>query len=169
MEAILSLGSNLSDRLANLIRACDALCRLPETRILARSHVYETAPVDAPASGLSPDYLNAVVLLETALEVHRFSHAMHAIETRLGRTRGPERGAPRVIDIDLIAFGDLVRAEPGLQLPHPRAAVRRFVCEPLAELRPELILPGQPRTVRELLAALPAAPRVARAAEQWIG
>ena len=167
MDAILSLGSNLGDRLANLTRARAALSHLPETRLVASSRVYETEPVDPPTAGGCPGYLNAIVLLDSALEVRAFSAAMHAIETQLGRTRGPERNAPRVIDVDLIAWGGLVLDDPGLQIPHPRAALRRFVCEPLAELRPALILPGQPHTLRALLAALPAAPRVTLAAEQW--
>jgi len=167
MEAILSLGSNLGDRLANLIRARDALCQLPETRLLKCSRVYETAPMDPPATGDNPDYLNAIVIVESALEVRAFSTAMHEIETRLGRTRQTERNAPRTIDIDLIACGNCVLDDSHLQLPHPRATERRFVCEPLAEVRPDLILPGQKQTIREILLAIPRIPRVGIAMQQW--
>ena len=166
MEVILSLGSNLGDRRAHLIAARAALAALPATRLVACAPLYETEPVDAPADG-GRLYLNTVLVLESALEPEAFSEAMHAIEARLGRVRGPERHAPRPIDIDLVAFGDLRRDTPSLRLPHPEAARRRFVLQPLADVRPGLRLPGQSRTVRELLAALPTTPAVALAGEQW--
>ena len=162
MTAILSLGSNLGDRLANLTQAREALEKLPQTRLVAASRIYLTEPVEVSESHRALDYFNAVVILETALEVHAFSDAMHAIETRLGRTRGPERHAPRVIDIDLICCDNLQLNEPALQLPHPRAHTRRFVCEPLNELLPDLVLPGQHLPIRTLLAQIPETPRVAR-------
>ena len=167
MEVILSLGSNLGDRRAHLIAARAALAALPGTRLVACAPLYETEPVDAPADDDRRLYLNTVLVLESALEPEAFSEAMHAIEARLGRVRGPERHAPRPIDIDLVAFGDLRRDTPSLRLPHPEAARRRFVLQPLADVRPGLRLPGQSRTVRELLAALPTTPAVALAGEQW--
>ena len=167
MTAILSLGSNLGDRLAHLMQAREALAQLPQTRLVAASRVYETEPVGVADACRELQYLNAIVILETALDVHVFSDAMHAIETRQGRQRTADRNAPRVIDIDLISCGDIILNEPDLQLPHPRAHLRRFVCEPLSELLPELILPGQTQPMRELLAQLPATPRVSVATEQW--
>ncbi len=167
MEAVLSLGSNLGDRRAHLLAARAALAALPATRLVACAPLYETEPVDAPADDDRRLYLNTVLVLESALEPEAFSEAMHAIETRLGRVRGPARHAPRPIDIDLVAFGELRRDTPSLRLPHPEAACRRFVLQPLADVRPDLLLPGQSRTVRELLAALPLTPAVAPAKEQW--
>jgi 2-amino-4-hydroxy-6-hydroxymethyldihydropteridine diphosphokinase len=167
MHAIFSIGSNLGDRLAHLTQARDALARLPQTRLLACSRVYETEPMDVPTAIQNPDFLNAVVIVETSVEVHALALAMHNIEAQIGRTPSTFRNAPRVIDIDLIAGDVLALDEPDLQIPHPRAAIRRFVLEPLAELRPDLILPSQPRSIRELLAALPTSPRVKIAPEQW--
>ena len=188
MTVIISLGSNLGDRLTHLVQAREALAHLPQTRLTASSRVYETEAVGAlhappgPATRNAqpgalqqdltpaiqdPKFLNAILILETTLEAHAFSDAAHAIEACLGRTRTADRNAPRVIDIDLICCDRLQLDEPALQLPHPRAHLRRFVCEPLAELRPDLILPGRQLTIRETLAQLPATPAVALASEQW--
>ncbi|MEI6211060.1 MAG: 2-amino-4-hydroxy-6-hydroxymethyldihydropteridine diphosphokinase [bacterium] len=167
MDTILSLGSNLGDRLANLTRARQALSLLPQTRLAASSRVYATEPVDMPDSCCELEFFNAIVVLETGLEVHAFSDAVHAIETHLGRTRDAAQPAPRVIDIDLICCDSLQFDEPDLQLPHPRAHLRRFVCEPLAEVRPMLVLPGQQLSVCAILAHLPVVPCVSLAAEQW--
>jgi len=166
MEIILSLGSNLGDRLANLIQAREALAHLPQTRLVCSSRVYATDPVNC-ADG-SPEYLNAIVILETTLDVRPFFNAMQAIETQWGRTRSAERQAPRLIDIDLICWGDRTIDEPDLQLPHPRAHLRRFVCEPLTDMRPTLILPGQSEDIRAILAGLPPDPTVRLASEQWV-
>jgi 2-amino-4-hydroxy-6-hydroxymethyldihydropteridine diphosphokinase len=167
VEIILSLGSNLGDRRANLVAAHDALAALAGTHIVVRAPIYETEPLDGPAGTGRMLYLNTVLILESRLEPETFSAAMHAIEARLGRVRGPERHAPRPIDIDLVAFGDIRRDTPTLRLPHPEAAHRRFVLQPLADVRPDLRLPGQSRTVRGLLATLPPTPAVALAGEQW--
>lgn len=167
MEAILSLGSNLGDRRIYLTVACAALAHLPQTRLTAVSRIYATEPVVPPGAPPQPEFYNAIVILETALAPHALLAATQGIEKRLGRTRGSKRHAARVIDLDLICLGNLVLDEPDLQLPHPRAAARRFVCAPLAELRPDLVLPGQAGTVRDLLIALPATPGVRLAKEQW--
>jgi 2-amino-4-hydroxy-6-hydroxymethyldihydropteridine diphosphokinase len=167
MEAILSLGSNLGDRRAHLIAARDALATLPETRLKACAPLYETEPVEVPEAYRGAAYLNTIAVLETGLSPENLSREAHAIEARLGRRRGAERCAPRCIDIDLIACGDAVRDLPTLRLPHPRALQRRFVCQPLADVRPDLVLPGSERSARAALAALPPRPAVRRAAEQW--
>lgn len=161
-EAILSLGSNLGDRLARINQACDALAALPETRLTARSPVYETDPVDVPARFSGDLYLNCVVIVETRLPPSAFSDALHAVEVRLGRTRGAALHLPRTLDIDILAIDDLVSDSPELTLPHPRAHVRRFVLQPLADLRPDYRFPGQSQTVSRLLQDLPATPRAAR-------
>ena len=162
MESVLSLGSNQGDRPAWLARARDALDATPGIRVTACSPVYETEPVGVPEAFAQQHYLNQSVIIETALDAHSFSDTVHAIETRLGRTRGPLPNQPRTIDIDIITFGDQRSDAPGLTLPHPRARARRFVLQPLADLRPDMILPGESHTVAELLRALPPAPRVWR-------
>ncbi|MDD5704720.1 MAG: 2-amino-4-hydroxy-6-hydroxymethyldihydropteridine diphosphokinase [Kiritimatiellae bacterium] len=167
MEAILSLGSNLGDRRDNLVAACAALAQLPGTRLLASAPIYETDPVDVPAAFRDAAYLNTVIVLETALTPDALSEAAHTIEKRLGRVRGAERNAPRTLDIDLIACGPTVSDRPELRLPHPRALQRRFVVQPLADVRPDLVLPGATHTVREILASLPRVPAVRLAACQW--
>ena len=162
MESILSLGSNQGDRPAWLACARDALDATPGIRVTACSPVYETEPVDVPEAFAQQHYLNQVAIVETALDAHTFSDTIHAIENRLGRTRGPHPNTPRTIDIDIITLGDLRSDAPDLTLPHPRARIRRFVLQPLADLRPGMILPGESHTVADLLRALPPEPRVTR-------
>jgi 2-amino-4-hydroxy-6-hydroxymethyldihydropteridine diphosphokinase len=167
MEAILSLGSNLGDRLANLTQAREAVGHLPTTRLLAASHIYATEPVTEPGTPPGGPYLNAIIIVATRLDLHNFAIRLHAIEAQLGRQRTAQRYAPRLIDIDLICFGSLILNTPELQLPHPRAHQRRFVCAPLCELRPDLLLPGQKLPIRTLLVGLPSTPAATLAAEQW--
>ena len=136
MQAVVSLGSNIKPREARLADARAAIAALPETRLVKASSVRETEPVDVPAEFRGQRFLNQVIVCETALEAHDFLHRLQAIETAQGRVRGPVRNVPRTIDLDLIAFGDLVLDEPELTLPHPRARQRAFVLEPLAEVLP---------------------------------
>ncbi len=157
--AILSLGSNLGDRVRWLTKAMQALGALSATRIAARSSLYETEPVDVIAEHREKSFLNAVLIIETDLSPQQLSAAMHQIEADLQRTRNLPR-QPRTIDIDIIAFDQQISADPELTLPHPRAHLRRFVLQPLAELTPELLLPGQTRSVADLLNALPEKPAV---------
>lgn len=156
-EAILSLGSNQGDRLAWLKQATFALLALPRVRAVAISPVYETEPVDEAEGG---DFLNGALIMETDLPPHALLNALRDIERLLGRTRGPRPGLPRTLDLDLIALGDIQCDTPSLVLPHPRARLRRFVLQPLADIRPEYIFPGDTRTVSEILRALPTTPAV---------
>ena len=160
-EAGVSLGSNLGDRLANLRGAVRLLAGTPGVRAIGRSSVYETEPVDVPAEFIGRTYLNAVAVFEVSISIREWSDRCHAVEAALGRVRTGHHH-PRTIDVDLLYCGDAVRNEPHLHLPHPQIASRRFVCEPLAELRPDLRLPGLPGSVAELLAVLPARPAVRR-------
>lgn len=159
---VLSLGSNQGDRLGWLKQAGLELLALPETRCLAFSPVYETDPVGVPHPYRDLHYLNCVVLVETRLSAQVFSDAIHAIEDRFGRSRGETAGLPRAIDIDIIAFGTHQSDAADLTLPHPRASGRRFVLQPLADLCPDFVIPGETRTVAELLRALPPEPKVRR-------
>lgn len=160
--AILSLGSNQGDRLGWLKQAGLGLLALPSTRLTALSPVYETEPVDVPDGYSGLPFLNCVAILETHLEPHDLLERLGLIEARLGRTRGHARGCPRTIDIDIVALGDLVLDTPSLVLPHPRAHARRFVLQPLADLRPDFAFPGDPLSAADRLRSLPDAPRVWR-------
>ena len=161
-DAVLSLGSNQGDRLAWLTRAREALETWPEIRLLAGSPVYETEPDGVPQAFARHRFLNQVVLVATTLAPEAFSNAVHAIEERLGRTRGAVPGSPRTLDIDILSFDDLRLETPELTLPHHRARLRRFVLQPLADLRPEFVFPGDTRSVSDLLRALPPGPAVRR-------
>lgn len=132
VRAVLALGGNLGDRLARLQRAVDLLASAGT--VVAVSPVYETAPVGGPPQ---PDYLNAVVLLDTSLSAHTLLARCHDIEDDLGRERR-ERWGPRAIDVDVIAYGDAVLDEPDLVLPHPRAYERAFVLVPWADVDPSV-------------------------------
>ncbi len=132
-RALVALGSNIAPREDYLARARDALAALPGTRLAQASSVIETEPVDVPAAFAAQRFLNQVVIVYTVLEVEDFARRMHAIEDALGRVRIVRNG-PRTIDLDLIDFDGLVRDDPALTLPHPRARSRDFVMRPLAEL-----------------------------------
>jgi 2-amino-4-hydroxy-6-hydroxymethyldihydropteridine diphosphokinase len=149
---VLSLGSNLGDRLAHLQRAIDLLAAEAPGggwRATAVSGVYETAPVGGPPQD---DYLNAVLLAVSALPGAEILRRCQATEAALGRVR-IERWGPRTLDVDVIACGDELSADPRLTLPHPRAGERAFVLMPWLDVAPDAVLPGQGR-VADLLAAV---------------
>jgi 2-amino-4-hydroxy-6-hydroxymethyldihydropteridine diphosphokinase len=152
-RAGIALGSNLGDRMQHLIEGIKMLRTLAtpgEPFLVASSH--ETAPWSCPAG--SPMFLNTVVEMAYAGEATQLLGALLDLEKQLGRVRGPERNAPRVIDLDLLYFDSLVMESEFLTLPHPRIAERRFVLEPLSEIRPELVLPGFQWSVRDALEML---------------
>ncbi len=137
LRAWVGLGANLGDARATLAAALDALAALPGTRLVAQSSIWRSAPVEARG----PDFLNAVAALDTTLAPLDLLAALQAIEARHGRER-PYHHAPRTLDLDLLAHGDSMLRTPALTLPHPRLHRRAFVLEPLAELAPNLVLPG---------------------------
>ncbi len=143
----LSLGSNSGDRLENLARARDRLADAG-IRILRESSIYETAPRDLPGQ---PWFLNQVIEAESALLPRQLLSRLQKIERDMGRKRAVAKG-PRIIDIDIVFFGESVISTNDLEIPHPRMMERRFVLEPLAELAPELRHPVLNRSVREMLA-----------------
>ena len=149
-RGVLSLGSNVGDRLANLQGALNALIDTPDVWVTAVSPVYETEPVDSPEE--AGPYLNAIVLIDTTLTVHRLLERVLAIEEAFGRERS-ERNAPRTLDIDLVVVGDRIADEDELKLPHPRAAERAFVLRPWYDLEPAAVIPGYGALV-DLLAAV---------------
>lgn len=167
IEYGISLGSNQGDRLALLRQARHRIESLPDTRLTAQSSVYETEPVEVPSRHTVERFLNAVLIVGSALEPEAMAVALHAIEAALGRRRSEERNAPRPIDLDMIYAGERRLATPSLVVPHPRWASRRFVVEPLAEVRPTLRLPGESRTVGEVLRALPPVPGVELYVRSW--
>ena len=149
----IALGSNLGDRAANIQRGMDLLLgRVPGIRLNASEPVYETEPVDC-APGTQA-FLNTVIEVSAECLPHELHTHLKAIEQALGRPEQRERNSPRTLDLDLLYADDVVSDEPDLILPHPRMHLRRFVLEPLADIRPELILPGQQVSVAELLAGL---------------
>lgn len=140
VRAFLGLGSNLGDRLANLQRAVDRLARTEGIRVVRASRVYETDPVGPP----QPDYLNAVVEVATVLGPRSLLEACLGVEAAMGRVRA-ERWGPRIVDLDVLTYGDEQIDEPGLTIPHPRMLDRAFVLVPLLELEPDPRLPdGRP-------------------------
>jgi 2-amino-4-hydroxy-6-hydroxymethyldihydropteridine diphosphokinase len=146
----LSLGSNLGDRAANLERAIETLPEIG-VRVLRRSSIYETEPVDFLAQSW---FLNCVVEAETSLAPRRLLEELQAIERKLGSKKLIPRG-PRIIDLDVLFHDAAVIHEAGMEIPHPRLAERRFVLVPLVELAPELRHPVLCQTAAELLAATP--------------
>lgn len=168
MEIGLSLGSNLDHRLNNLRGATNRIDALAGVSILAKAPIYETAPIDVKPEYANLQYLNTVVIIESSMELAVLSDALHKIETDMGRVRTEDRNAPRVIDIDVLYAGQIERADGILDLPHPRWAQRRFVIQPLADVRPFLRLPGESRTVSEILNSLPPSEvTLFRAEHQW--
>lgn len=148
----IGLGSNLDDPPAQVEAGLRALAALPESRLVQRSRLYDTAPwgrTDQPA------FVNAAAHLETALSPHALLDALLAIERAAGRERDGTRWGPRVLDLDILLYGNLVLDEPGLRLPHPHLHERTFVLAPLAEIAPHLDIPGHGR-VADLLARVDA-------------
>jgi 2-amino-4-hydroxy-6-hydroxymethyldihydropteridine diphosphokinase len=155
MRAGIAFGSNLGDRLARLrqARACLLASPLLGPPVLT-SRIYLTSPVDCPPG--SGEFFNAVLEAELTGDPIALLRDMRACELDLGRTAGSGRNAPRAIDLDLLYAGHCeIVIEGGLILPHPRISQRRFVLAPLAEIRPNLILPGQTQTIAQLLEKIP--------------
>ena len=143
----IALGSNLGDRAGNLQQARDKI-QSPHLKIVRASSIYETAPRDLLDQ---PWFLNQVVAVETTLFPRQLLARLQGIEKEMGRQRVIANG-PRIIDLDILLFGSLLTHAPGLEIPHPRMAERRFVLEPLAELAPALRHPRTGQTMRQLLA-----------------
>lgn len=132
--AFVAIGANLGDAQATVRQAMADLAGLPHSRVSARSSLYRSAPVDATG----PDFINAVVAVETALAPEALLAALQQLELRAGRER-PYRNAPRTLDLDLLRHGDTVMHSETLTLPHPRLHERAFVLLPLAEVAPDQV------------------------------
>jgi 2-amino-4-hydroxy-6-hydroxymethyldihydropteridine diphosphokinase len=166
MRTAVALGSNIGDRLKNLRAARKAILGLANVKPpILSSAVYKTEPVGCePGAGM---FLNAIVEFEYEDDPARLLEQLIQIEEALGRKRDHPQNVSRIIDVDLLYCGEQRINDERLQLPHPRLHLREFVLRPLADIRPDLLLPGQKKTIRELLAELEQSGDVVRFANHW--
>ena len=166
MKAGIALGSNLGDRAARMAAARDFIFALHERSDAPRgSALYETEPVGCVEGTAA--FFNAVVEIETSLAPHDLLRKLRDHELASGRAEKRAKNSPRGIDLDLLYVDDLRVDSSMLVLPHPRMTARRFVIQPLADIRADLILPGQSSNVAQLLSALPPEPAVRLVAREW--
>lgn len=147
-QAFIALGSNMGDKLARLREAKAAIAALPQTRILASSHIYRTPPWGMVEQDW---FANGVIKVETGLSPHALLDACLAIETQMGRKRA-ERWGPRIIDLDVLSHGEIRLNDESLTLPHPAMSERAFVLIPLRDVAPDMQIDGQ--TLDALIAKL---------------
>ena len=166
MRTAVALGSNLGDRLGNLCAARMAIAALSnvDPPILS-SAVYETEPVDCEPGAAK--FLNAVVEFDYEGDPASLLEQLIRIEEALGRRRDHPKNVSRTIDIDLLYCGDRKIEDQRLQLPHPKLQLRSFVLQPLADIRPGLVLPGQTKSVSRLLEELKESSAVVRFIDNW--
>jgi 2-amino-4-hydroxy-6-hydroxymethyldihydropteridine diphosphokinase len=150
VRAFVAVGSNLGDRWGRRALAARALRAAPGVAVVRASRVWDTAPLGPP----QPRYLNAVLELETTRTPRSLLGLLRSVEALAGRRRDVRWGA-RTLDLDLLVAGDWIVREPGLTVPHPELANRRFVLAPLAELRPGLVVPGTGLAVGRMLEEAP--------------
>lgn len=165
MRAGIALGSNLGDRLENLRKARTAILEVCGGGPVRSSAVYATEAIGCEDE--AGEFLNAVVEVEYEGDPRDLLRDLKAIEAILGRPTEHARNVSRVIDIDLLYAGAIEVRDEHLRVPHPRMATRRFVLEPLSDIRPEFIMPGQEKPVWELLALLPESAKVLRLTNDW--
>jgi 2-amino-4-hydroxy-6-hydroxymethyldihydropteridine diphosphokinase len=166
MKTAVALGSNLGDRVENLRAARRQIIELADVRpAVLSSGIYETEPVDCEPG--ASKFLNAIIEFDFEGDPVQLLEQLVRIEESLGRKRDHPKNVSRRIDIDLLYCGDQQIDNERLQLPHPQTHLRKFVLQPLADIRSELVLPGQTRTVRELLAELKEPGEVVRVANNW--
>lgn len=167
IEAGFCLGSNMGGRLRFLSQAKTLLLMDSRIRFVDQSSVYETEPVDVKEEYRAMKFLNAVLIVESSYTAEEWLPKIKRVEATLHRMRSNDRNAPRTIDVDLLFCGDEVVDSDLLQVPHARWAERRFVVEPLTEVRPDLVLPGSSDPVRTILAKLPNHDDVRLFSERW--
>jgi len=163
VKVFVGLGSNLGEREPIIRLALEALSRLPGTRLVKASSLYDTEPVGEVDQ---PNFLNAVAQLDTELTARQLLWNLLLIEKRLGRVR-TQRWGPRTIDLDLLLHGSLVLDEPELTVPHPELTARSFVLVPLVELDPLLVHPVTGETLLHHLSRLNTRPPVKRGSRLW--
>lgn len=157
----------MNDRLSCLQSAKQRILEFPGVRLLAQSSVYETEPVGVREAYKDLHFLNAVLIARGKQTAEEWLSRLNAIEYDLGRRRGEDRFAPRPIDIDILYYGDQYIDGGGLIVPHPRWTERRFVVQPLAEIRPDLILPGTGETVKKILRELTGEESITLFTKEW--
>jgi 2-amino-4-hydroxy-6-hydroxymethyldihydropteridine diphosphokinase len=155
VTAFIALGANLGDRAKMIHRAAARVAQTEAIELIRLSPLMETAAVGGPAG--SPAYLNAAAEINTTLTARQLLERLLCIEAELGRVRR-EKWAPRVIDLDLLLYGDSILDEPGLTVPHPRLHERRFVLGPLVQIAAGVIHPRLGKSIRALLDELPPEP-----------
>ncbi len=166
MRTAVALGSNLGDRLGNLRAARGQIVQLAEVQApIVSSAIYETKPIDCEPEAAK--FLNAVLEFDYRADPIHLLEELLCIEESLGRKRDHPKNVSRFIDIDLLYCGDREIDNERLRLPHPRMHLRRFVLQPLADIRPDLILPNQTRTVADLLGELDPPGEVVRFTDHW--
>lgn len=166
MRAGVALGSNLTERLANLRNARQQIAAIDDVRPpMLASAIYETEPVECEPDAAK--FLNAVIEFQYAGDPRNLLDALAEIEKSLGRPSSHARNTSRTIDLDLLYFGDREIDTAELQLPHPRIVGREFVLRPLADIRPDLVLPKQTEPIRALLLRIPDTGAVVRIAAEW--
>jgi 2-amino-4-hydroxy-6-hydroxymethyldihydropteridine diphosphokinase len=166
MRTAVALGSNLGDRLENLRAARRQITELAQVQPpVLSSAIYETEPVDCEPG--ASKFMNAVVEFDYEGDLAHLLEQLVHIEEALGRKRDHRENVSRTIDIDLLYCGDRQIDNERLQLPHPRMHRRKFVLQPLADIRPELVLANQRKTVRELLVELEESGELVRLADDW--
>ena len=156
VEVGLSLGSNIGDRLRYIRQSKTLLLMDPSVRFIDQSSVYETEPVDVKEKHQQMKFLNAVLIVESSCTAQEWLTKIKKVEDALQRVRTDDRNAPRTIDVDILFVGEEVVDSENLQIPHPRWSDRSFVVEPLAEVRPNLILPDSGNPVLEIFEQMPA-------------
>src|SRR5512134_270292 len=142
------IGSNLGNRAENCATAIREMSNF--AKISAVSSIYETEPVGRENQ---PDFINCITKIETGLSPYELLLSLLSVENKLGR-KHTQKWGPRIIDLDILFYDDLIVDSGELTIPHPRAHLRRFVLEPLSEIAPDFVLPGQTRSVKQLLADL---------------
>lgn len=167
MEIGFSLGSNLYNRKRLLMQAKNLLLSAPRTRYVDQSPIYETTPVDVKPEYQDMAYLNSVVIVDSDLPLESWLSYIGKIEKNLGRERTDDRNAPRPIDIDIIYAGEQIIDGGGLEVPHPRWAERRFVVQPLNDVRPNMTLPETNNPVSQVLRSLPPDEGLSIYDERW--
>jgi len=154
--AYIGIGSNLGEKMENCRRAVEAIGSDAGNRLVRCSRFYRTEPVGKKDQEW---FINGVAAVETTMGPRELLEFLLSVEKEMGRTR-KERWGPRIIDLDILFYGDRVRNEEGLQIPHPRLHERRFVLVPLKDIAPDLVHPVFHRTVSQLLGELTAAEEV---------
>jgi 2-amino-4-hydroxy-6-hydroxymethyldihydropteridine diphosphokinase len=167
METGFSLGSNLGGRLRLLSQAKTLLLMDTQVKFVDQSSVYETEPVGVKDEYQSLKFLNAVLVVESPYAAAEWLPKIKRVEQMLQRERSEDRNAPRTIDVDILFSGDELVDSDLLQVPHPRWEERRFVVEPLAEVCPDLVLPGTKSPVRNILEQMPVNDDVRLFTEKW--